>query len=237
MSEPTPQKQKKQPTITEIDPEVYKRLCEVVEAGTFLSINFSPWHKGCDVELDATCQWPELEGELETWYYDRRGDCDIDMHTMATINPSYDGETLSFHLDAIWDRSLDQMSEVDQGWDEMEFQEFVHSLLPSTMEENVTPDDIWISLELEYLSAQDSSISDFSISIDGDESGELTDSVNQIIKEEIREYVISWCMANHTSENDVFNISINYNSISYVCSICPSEEFLLIPKEAEETDS
>lgn len=233
MSEPTPSKREKQPTVTEIDSEVYRRLCDVVKDGTFESISFSPWHKGCDTELHATCHWPELEGELETWYYEHAGD--LEEHTNAEIVPHYDGENLIFEFSGSWDRGLHGDS--NDGWDEMEFQEFVHSLLPSTMEENVTPDDIWISLELEYLSAQDSSISDFSISIDGDESGELTDSVNQIIKEEIREYVISWCMVNHTSENDVFNISIDNNSISYVCSICPSEEFLLKPKEAKETDS
>jgi hypothetical protein len=102
------------------------------------------------------------------------------------------------------------------------------------LDENSTPDDIWVSLELEYLPAQDSSISDFSISIDGDESSELTDSATQIIKEEIREYVISWCTVNHTSEDDAFNISINNNSIASLCTICPSEEFLLVPKGAKE---
>ena len=233
MSDPTPQKQ---PTTTEIDPEVYKRLCEVVKAGTFRSINFSPWHKGCDVELDATCQWPELEGELETWYYDRRGDCDIDMHTMATINPSYDGETLSFHLDAIWDRSLDQMSEVAQGWDEIEFQGFVHSLLPSTMEEDVTPEELWISLELEYESPSESSISGFSISVDGDENEDLTAAITPENQKLICDHVVAWCIENHSSE-DNFSVGIENNEVASVISSYPSEEFLLVPKGAKEAGS
>lgn len=231
MSEPTPQKQKKQPTVSEIDPKVYERLCDVVEAGTFRSISFSTWHKGCDTELNATCEWPELQGELENWYYNQP----TEPHTYATIVPRYDGKHLILEFSGFSDDSL--FGDSNEGWDEMEFQEFVHSLLPSPLDENSTPDDIWISLELEYLSAQDSLISDFSISIDGDESSELTDSVTQMIKEEVREYVISWCTVNHTSEDDAFNISINYNSIASLSTICPSEEFLLVPKGNNEAGS
>jgi hypothetical protein len=170
------------------------------------------------------------------WYYDRRGECDIDMHTMAIVNPHYDGERLSFHLDAIWDRSMDQMSEVAQGWDEMEFQEFVHSLLPSTMEEDVTPEDLWISLELEYESPSESSISGFSISLSGDENEDLTAAITPENQKLIGDHVIAWCMENHSPE-DSFSVSIENNEVASVVSSYPSEEFLIVPKGAKEAGS
>jgi len=36
------------------------------------------------------------------------------MHTRARITPSFDGEELIFEMDADWDRSMDQMSEVNE---------------------------------------------------------------------------------------------------------------------------
>ena len=232
MSESTFQKLKKQPTVTKIDTEVYKRLCEVVEAGTFQSISFSPWHKGCDTELDATCQWPELEGELENWYYDNMGD--MEPHTYAMIIPIYCRETLSFKFVGDYDRGRDQ--EADICWDEGEFQEFVHSLLPSALRKNTNPENLWISLELEYESPQQSSISDFSISLEGEDEDKFTTSITPKKQNVIRDYVIAWCFKNHGPE-DSFGIRIESNAISSVVTSCVSEEFLLIPKKAEEADS
>jgi len=64
--------------------------------------------------LDATCRWPELKDVLENWHFDRRENCDVLMHTRARITPSFDGEELIFEMDADWDRSMDQMSEVNE---------------------------------------------------------------------------------------------------------------------------
>ncbi len=229
MSEPTPRKEQ---IVSEINREFYERLCEVVEAGTFQSISFSPWHKGCDVELDATCQWPELESELESWYYDQM--VDFVEHTFAMLVPRHDGENLIFEFSGDWDRG--RYGESSEGWDDMEFQEFVHTLLPSTVGEHVSFEDLWISLELEYESPRESSISGFSISLEGDENEELTAAINPSNQKAIGDYVIAWCMANHGPE-DSFSVSIENNEVARVVSSCPSEEFLLVPETAEEVDS
>ncbi len=219
---------KKENIITEVDSKLYEQLCAVVKNETFKSISFSPWHKGCDIELDATCDWPELQYELEKWYYDQMGE--IEEHTSADVVPKYDGKNLIFEFSGSWNRGL--YGDPNDGWDEQEFQEFVHSILPPPLNEVAIHDDIWISLELGYLSDQDNSISDFSISIDGVDRSIIADLVTQNIKEEIREYVITWCMINHTNKNDVFVISIDNNSISHVSSICSSKNFLIVPKKS-----
>jgi hypothetical protein len=76
----------------EIDLDFYKKLREVVQAGTFKSISFSPWHKGCDTELDATCDWPELKDLMETWYYEIQGE--IEIHTHALVTPEFTEDKL-----------------------------------------------------------------------------------------------------------------------------------------------
>ena len=232
MSEFTPQKCEKQPTVTKIDLEFYRRLCEVVEAGTFHSINFSVWHKGCDTKLYATCQWPELEGELENWYYEHMGD--METHTDAMIIPNFDDGNLIFEFSGSWDSS--RYGEANEGWDEGEFQEFVHSLLPSALRKKADPENLWISLELEYESPQQSSINDFSLSLDGEDEDKFTAAITAKKQKMIRDYVIAWCFDNH-SPDDSFNISIVDNAISSLVTSCGSEEFLLIPNKAEEIDS
>ena len=231
MSEPTPRKREKQPTVTKIDPEVYRRLCEVVEAGTFQSVSFMPWHKGCDTELDTTCQWPELQDELENWYYDHMGD--MESHTFAMIVPRYDGENLIFEFSGHWDRGRD--GEAGICWDGAWFQEFVHNLLPSALRAQASPEELWISLEFEYESPGESSISGFSISLEGDEREDLMAAITPRNQKAIRDYIIAWCMENHSPE-DGFSVSIETNEVASMVSSCPSEEFLLVPETAEETD-
>jgi hypothetical protein len=229
MSETPSPKQEKKLTVTEVDPDFYKRLCKVVKAGTFSSITFSPWHKGCDIELDATCRWPELKDLLEEWYYDRRGDSDVMMHTYARVTASYDGEKLIFELDTDWDRSMDQMSEVGEGWDMEDFQTLVINLLPPKFRKQTTPEDLWISLEVDFDSPDKTSVSGFSVSIAGDENKAILEAITPELQKKIGDYVMHWCQGTHGPENN-FTVSIENSEVNEVGS-SSSEEFLVVPSK------
>jgi hypothetical protein len=232
MSEPTPSKREKQPTVTEIDSEVYKRLCDVVKDETFQSISFRPWHKGCDTEFDTTSQWPDLQDVLENWYYDHMGD--MDSHTFAEIVPHYDGENLIFVFSGYWDRGQDY--DAAKNWDEEHFQKIVYDLLPAALKKKTCPESLWISLELDYASIKEILISGFSISLEGEDENELTTSITPRNQKVIRDYVTSWCFENHGPEHS-FSISIENNAVSSVVTSCATEEYLLVPKKSEQTDS
>jgi len=231
MSEPEPDKQK-QPIISEINPEVYKKLCKVVEAGTFQSVRFSPWHKGCDTELDATCEWDDLQDEMESWYYDNQEDFGI--HTRATVYPYYYDKELIFKVSAHWDRGMDQVSELGEGWDDVAFQDFVYDLLPSKMKKQTSSEDLWISVDVDYESPDQLSISAFSISESGDEEKGLAATITPKNEKLIAEYILNWCQENHGPE-DNFSVTIENNEVGRVESSCPREEFLVVPKKTEST--
>jgi hypothetical protein len=239
MNEPEPAKQK-QPNITEIDPEVYKKLCEVVEAGTFRSVSFSPWHKGCDTELNATCDWDDLQDEMESWYYDNQED--FGTHTYATVVPYYNDKKLIFDVSAYWDRGMDQVSELGEGWDDVAFQDFVYNLLPSKMKKQTSSEDLWISVDVDYESPDQLSISAFSISESGDEEKDLAATITPKNEKLIAEYILNWCQENHGPE-DNFSITIENNEVGGVESTSSSggesssssEEFLIVPKKTEST--
>jgi hypothetical protein len=226
MSEPTPSKREKQPTATEIDSEVYRRLCDVVKDGTFESISFSPWHKGCDTELHATCHWSELESELESWYYDQISY--MDWHTHAEIVPYYDGENLIFDFSGYWDRGRDDDPAVN--WNEDHFQKIVYDLLPAALKKKTCPESLWVSLKLDYVSIKEILTSGFSISLEGKDENELTTSITPRNQKVIRDYVTSWCFENHCPEHS-FSVSIENNEVSSVVTACANEEYLLVPKK------
>jgi hypothetical protein len=231
MNESSSSDQAGQPTVTEADPEAYKRLCKVVKAGTFTGITFSPWHKGCDFDLDATCRWPELKDVLETWYFDRRENCDVLMHTRARITPSFDGEELIFEMDADWDRSMDQMSEVGENWDVEEFQKFVFGLLPPKLSKQTTPEDLWISVEVDYDGdRKKTSLSGLSISVAGDENDAMLAAITPLHQKKIGDYVMKWCQGTHGPENN-FTVSIENSEVNEVGS-STSEEFLVVPSKS-----
>jgi hypothetical protein len=229
MSETPSSNQEKKPIVTEVDPDFYNRLCKVVKAGTFKSIEFSPWHKGCDIEFDATCRWPELKDLLEEWYYDRLSSSDLDEHTSATFTPYYDGEELTFSVDAYMDYGRD--SDISEGWETADFQEFVYNLLPEELKKETDVEDVWVSLDVDYESPDKASITNLSISIDGkkkkDFAGDITPE-NQIL---IRDHVISWCLENIGVAGE-FSVAISQLEVETVFSSF-SEEFLLVPAQAE----
>ncbi len=133
---------------TQVDANVYNRLCEVVKDGTFVSIDFSPWHKGCDTCLDATCDWPELQDEMEEWYYENISEFDV--HTTLYLTPEITNDQLLFKIYTVWDRNFDQFSDLSKEWDEELFQDFVFDLLPKAIKEKAPSENLWVSVDLEY---------------------------------------------------------------------------------------
>jgi hypothetical protein len=228
MSETSDSDQEKKPIVTEVDPDFYKRLCKVVKADTFKSIEFSPWHKGCDVELDATCKWPQLKDLLEEWYYDRLSSTDLEEHTTATVTPYYDGEELTFSVIASMDYGRD--SDISEGWETADFQEFVYNLLPKELKKETDVENVWVSLDVDYERPDKASITNLSISIDGkkkkDFAGDITPE-NQIL---IRDHVISWCLENIGVAGE-FSVTISHLEVETVCSSF-SEEFLVVPSKS-----
>jgi hypothetical protein len=105
-------KKRAEPIVSEIDAEFYKRLCKVVKAGTFKSIDLSPYHKGCDTSIDVSCNWPELEHLMVEWYYNSWELIKMLGHSSLEIVPRIDDEKLIFHL------NLDLAYEETEGWDE-----------------------------------------------------------------------------------------------------------------------
>jgi hypothetical protein len=229
MSETPSSNQEKKPIVTEVDPDFYKRLCKIVKADTFNSIEFSPWHKGCDIELDATCKWPELKDLLEEWYYDRLSNTDLDEHTTATVRPYYDGEELTFNVYAYMDYSRDY--DVSQGWDAADFQEFVFNMLPDKIKKETVVDDLWVSLDVDYDSPDKSSITNLSISVGGKKKKELSGDITQENLIAIKDHVINWCLENIEVTGE-FDVTISDLEVQTVCSSF-REEFLLVPAQAE----
>ena len=221
--------QEKKPIDSEVDPEFYKRLCKVVKAGTFRGINFSLWHKGCDTEIDASCRWPELKGELEEWYF---GIMDsLDLHTEASISPEYSDGKLTFVVSTIYDNFRDGCSEVKREWDVNEFNRLVYECLPQTLRDLTAPQDLDVFFEVHYDNYGESEISNFSISLaDGESTADFTAGISNEGLEAIKNYVIAFGTKQDGSAEDV-TISIDCSLIETLQFLTFGEEtFLLVPK-------
>jgi len=213
-----------------IDLEFYKKLREVVQAGAFKSISFIPWHKGCDTNLDATCDWPELKDLMETWYYEIQGE--IEIHTYVLVTPEFTEEKLILDVITEWDHCADCMSEVGDDWDEEKFQELVFNLLPKRLQDQTHALDLLIWIEIEYDESAKSSITEFSISLlDGKVDEDLAASLSSDGLREIREHVVEWCLGYFCPIGD-FSAVLEANQIS-TFSTYASEKFLMIPDPPE----
>jgi hypothetical protein len=229
MSETIPSQPEKKPIVTEVDPDFYKRLCKVVKAGTFRSINFSLWHKGCDIEIDATCRWPDLKSKLDEWYFSVMDS--LDLHTEADISPEYSDGKLIFVVSTTYDSFRDGCSEVTKAWDVGEFNRLVYECLPKKLRDKTEPEDLSISLEASYDDLGKSQMSGFSISlIDGESTADFSTSISKKGLEVIKKYVIGFCTQQDSSAEDV-TISIECSQIETMLFYTFGEEtFLLIPK-------
>ena len=228
MSE-TPSPEKKKPIVTEVDPDFYKRLCKVVKAGTFRSINFSLWHKGCDIEIDATCRWPELKGALDEWYFSVMDS--LDLHTEASISPEYSDGKLTFVVSTIYDSFRDGCSEVTKAWDVDEFNRLVYECLPQMLRDQTEPQDLDVFLEVHYDDFGESEISNFSISLaEGESTADFTAGISKEGLEAIKKYVIGFGTKQDSSAEDV-RISIECSLIETLQFLTfGEEEFLLAPR-------
>jgi hypothetical protein len=229
MSEIVPSQPEKQPIVSEVDPDFYKRLCKVVKAGTFRSINFSLWHKGCDIEIDASCRWPDLKSKLDEWYFSMMDS--LDLHTEAEIRPDYTDGQLTLIVSTIYDSFRDGCSEVTKAWDVGEFNRLVYDCLPKKLRDKTEPEDLSISLEASYDDLGKSQMSGFSISlIDGERNADFSTSISKKGLEVIKKYVIGFCTQQDSSAEDV-TISIECSQIETMLFYTFGEEtFLLIPK-------
>jgi hypothetical protein len=229
MSETIPSQPEKKPIVTEVDPDFYKRLCKVVKAGTFRSINFSLWHKGCDIEIDATCRWPDLKSKLDEWYFSVMDT--LDLHTEADISPEYSDGKLIFVVSTTYDSFRDGCSEVTKAWDVGEFNRLVYECLPKKLRDQSEPQDLDVYLEVHYDSYGESELSNFSISlIDGESTADFSTSISKKGLEVIKKYVIGFCTQQDSSAEDV-TISIECSQIETMLFYTFGEEtFLLIPK-------
>jgi len=211
---------------SEIDSEFYKKLCEVVGAGTFDSISFSPWHKGCDTDLNATCDWPDLESLMEEWFYEIRGD--IEMHTDAIVTPELTEDGLVFDVFTQWNQCADDPESIRKAWDEEKFQGFVFGLLPKRLQDQVQALDLFIFLEAEYEDSETSSVRDLSIGlIEGQVDEDLAKSISPEGMNALRAYIVNWC-SEYFAPGDSFSVSLEDNQISSFIT-CASEKFLMIP--------
>jgi len=216
---------------TQVDAEFYKRLCEVVKAGQFIGIHFSPWHKGCDTELDATCDWPTLQDDMEAWYYDNIGD--FETHTTLFLYPAFKDSNLFFEIDTQWNRSFDQFSELSKDWCEEEIQEMVYVSLPDSTQRQTTSDDILLSLSLEYQEPDKLVDSEFCITQFGNKMKRLTALIKSQKRKQLARHILDWCQKTHGPQNN-FSITVENNEISCVVSSGPSEKYLVIPKKVED---
>ena len=229
MSETIPSQPEKQPIVSEVDPDFYKRLCKVVKAGTFRSISFSLWHKGCDIEIDASCRWPDLKSKLDEWYFSVMDS--LDMHTEADISPEYSDGKLIFVVSTTNDSFRDGYSEVTKAWDVGEFNRLVYECLPKKLRDQSEPQDLDVYLEVHYDSYGESELSNFSISlIEGKSTADFSTSISKKGLEVIKKYVIGFCTQQDSSAEDV-TISIECSQIETMLFYTFGEEtFLLIPK-------
>jgi hypothetical protein len=214
----------------QVNADFYKRLCEVVHDGTFVSIDFTPWHKGCDTCLDATCDWPELQDEMEEWYYENAGEFEI--HTTLNLIPKFTDNQLIFNIYTEWNRSYDQFTELSKEWYEESIQDFVFDLLPQAIKEQIPPEDLWISFNLEYEEPGEVSVTQFSISAMGKERKDLAAALSPENLEAIGKYVLEWCQKNHGPQ-DNFSISIENNEVRSVVSVGESVSILVVPKKGK----
>ncbi len=212
----------------QVNADFYKRLCEVVKEGTFVSIDFSPWHKGCDICLDSSCDWPELQGEMEQWYYENAGEFDI--HTNLYLTPEFTNDQLIFKIATVWNRSYDQFTELSKEWYEELVQDFVFNLLPQAIKEQTPPEDLWISFNLEYEAPGEVSVTQFSISDMGKERKDLVAALSPKNLQAVGKYVLEWCQKNHGPQ-DNFSISIENNEVRGVVSAGESVSILVVPKQ------
>jgi hypothetical protein len=213
-----------------IDLEFYKKLREVVKAGTFKSISFSPWHKGCDTDLEATCEWPELKGLMETWYYEIIGE--IEIHNYANVTAEFSGDKLTFDVFTALDHCADYPLDIKQAWDEEEFQGLIFDLLPKRLQEQTHSLDLMISLEIEYENSEKSTMSNFEIWLmDGEVDGDLAGSITPDGLRVIKEYIAEWCLGYFSPDSD-FSVVMVENRISSF-STYALETFLMIPDPPE----
>ena len=216
--------------IWDIDLEFYKKLREVVQAGTFKSINFSPWHKGCDIDLDASCDWPELKGLMETWYYEIIGE--IEIHTYAIVTPEFSGGKLTFDVFTAWNHCADYPSDIKQAWDEEEFQLLIFDLLPKRLQDQTHMLDLMISLEIECETLENATMSNFAIFLmDGEVDEDLAEAITPESQKVIRNYVAQWCLDFFNPDGD-FSVAIEENRISSFTTYS-LETFLMIPDPPE----
>ena len=216
------------PTVSEVDPEFYKRLCKVVKDGTFRSINFSLWHKGCDTEIDASCRWPELQGKLDEWYY---GIMDsLDLHTEADVRPDYTDGKLTLTVSTTYDATRDGISEIQDEWQEDQLQQLVYDCLPKKLQIKTEPEDLSISLEVSYNDKGRSEICGFSISLrEGESTADFTAGISKKSLEAIKSYVIGFCTELDSTAEDV-SINIEDSQVDSFSSYSyGEEEFLLMP--------
>ena len=229
MSETITSQPEKQPIVSEVAPDFYKRLCKVVKAGTFRSINFSLWHKGCDIEIDASCRWPDLKSKLDEWYFSVMDS--LDMHTEADISPEYSDGKLIFVVSTTYDSFRDGRSEVTKAWDVGEFNRLVYECLPKKLRDQSEPQDLDVYLEVHYDSYGESELSNFSISlIEGKSTADFSTSISKKGLEVIKKYVIGFCTQQDSSAEDV-TIGIECSQIETMLFYTFGEEtFLLILK-------
>lgn len=209
-----------------VDCGFYERLCVVVREGKFKDISFSPWHKGCDTELDATCDWPDLKDLMEDWYYKMQGD--IEPHTHAIVSPEFSEGNLIFGVFTQWDHCADGLSNDDKAWDEEGFQRMVHDHLPKKFRDKTDAADLLVSLEITYDEPGKCYMSNFSVSsmdcrLDENLSASISPDAQQVIKNN----VVEWCLRYFNPDGD-FSASVMENGLSSFNTYA-SEKFLITP--------
>ena len=214
----------------QVEANFYKRLCEVVNDAEFVSIDFSPWHKGCDTCLDASCDWPELQDEMEEWYYENIGEFDV--HTTLYLTPEITNDKLIFKIDTVWDRNFDQFSDLSKEWDQELFQDFVFDLLPKAIKEKAPSENLWVSVDLEYEEPKKLSLKQFSVTDSGKKRKYLVGALSNLNIETIADYVLEWCQKNHGPQ-DNFSISIENNEVRSVVSVGEIVSILVVPREGK----
>jgi hypothetical protein len=198
----------------------------VVNAGTFKRIDLSPYHKGCDTSIDASCNWLELEDLMVEWFYDSLQLIDNINFTSLLISPGIKGKQLIFDLTLMYA----SMSADDwiQGWNEKGFQKLVYKQLPKYYQDLTAAEELSINLSLNK-SGGNASISEFTISLlSGNTKTDFTSLVLEQGRQLIRDYIMSWFAVNCDMEGDV-TITIEESDVPEY-SVAWSQEIQIVPK-------
>lgn len=148
--------------------------------------------------MSATCRWPELKGKLDEWYFDIMDS--LDVHTEAEVTPDYSDGRLIFTVSTTYDIFRDGSSEVRDAWQEDEFRQLVYNSLPKKLRDQAEPEDLSVSLEVNYNDRGKSQISSFSISlIEGESTADFTAGIGKESLESIKDYVIRFCTEQDSS--------------------------------------